>query len=131
MKTFTKESLDKLRKKVYLPDIVEDILEHEKQHVYPTYNCPFHNDSDYNLIINDNRFYCLMCGASGDAIEFLMIYKKLTLIEAIESLADKVGVELESFDDPNLKQSLNHKKSSKIEKFNKIEKLLQELMYNY
>jgi len=128
MKNFTRESLEFLRKKVYLPDIVEDVLEHEKQHVYPTYNCPFHNDSDYSLIINDNRFYCFMCGASGDAIEFLMIYKKLTLIEAVEFLADKVGVEVESFEDPNLKQPLTHKKSTKIEKWNKIEKLLKELI---
>ena len=128
MKRYTKESLENLRKKVYLPDIVEDVLEHEKQHVYPTYNCPFHEDSDYNLIINENKYYCFECGASGDAIEFLMTYDLMSFEKAVEFLADKAGVELDSFDDPNLKQPLTHKKSIKIEKWNKIEKLLKELI---
>ena len=128
MKTFTHESIKKVFGKIYFPDIIQDMLEHEKQCVYPTYSCPFHEDSGYNLVVNDNKYYCFEWEASGDSIEFLMTYKKMTLVDAVEFLADKAGVKLEYFDDPNLKQPLTHKKSTKIEKWNKIEKLLKELL---
>lgn len=127
MKTFTKESLNKLRKKVFLPAIIEDMLEHESQHVV-TYECPFHEDSGYNLVVNDKKYYCFECEASGDAIEFLMTHKKMTFVEAIEALAKKFGVELEQVDDLVFRKIVSSKRKQDQEViFEKIGKLLKEL----
>ena len=129
MRTFTKESLRKLQKKLYFPDIIEDLLENSKEFLYQTYNCPFHDDSGHNLVVSDNKYYCFECGASGDAIEFLMTYKKMTFGEAIEFLADKTGVELEQVDDLVFRKPISDKKKkAKLDKFEKIEKLLKELL---
>jgi len=40
-------------------------------------------------------YKCFGCGASGDIINFLMNYEGLTFPEALEQLADRVGIKLE------------------------------------
>ena len=43
---------------------------------------------------NKQMYYCFGCGAGGNVFTFLMEYENFTFGEAMESLAERVGVEL-------------------------------------
>ncbi len=59
--------------------------------------CPFHNEKTPSFNVNPKRqsYYCFGCGASGDVFKFVMDHENLTFMEALEKLADQVGVPFE------------------------------------
>ena len=56
--------------------------------------CPFHNEKTPSFSVNRQKqfYYCFGCGAHGSAIGFLMDYDRLTFPEAVEALADNLGL---------------------------------------
>jgi DNA primase len=58
--------------------------------------CPFHNDKNPSLTISPSKgfYHCFSCGAHGTALGFLMEYEHLSFVEAIESLASDLGLEV-------------------------------------
>lgn len=58
--------------------------------------CPFHDEKTPSFQVTPSRgfFYCFGCGKGGDAITFLKEINNLSFAEAIEQLADRVGVQL-------------------------------------
>lgn len=59
--------------------------------------CPFHNEKTPSFHVNDERgfYYCFGCQAKGDAISFLRETEGLTFAEAVRSLAERAGIEVE------------------------------------
>lgn len=64
--------------------------------------CPFHQEKSpsFNVSPVKQFYHCFGCGASGDALKFIMEYEGLSFIEAVESLATQVGLEV-----PRVKQT--------------------------
>lgn len=58
--------------------------------------CPFHNEKTGSFSVSPNKqmYYCFGCGAGGNVFTFLMQYENFTFGEAMQSLADRVGIEL-------------------------------------
>ena len=58
--------------------------------------CPFHEEKtpSFHVDPNKNFYHCFGCGASGDAINFLMRRGSLEFSEAIHQLADMTGVKV-------------------------------------
>jgi DNA primase len=58
--------------------------------------CPFHNEKSPSFSVSpDKQFYhCFGCGASGTALTFLLEFDRLDFVEAVETLARMVGVEV-------------------------------------
>lgn len=54
---------------------------------YTFFRCPFHADNDPSFAVTPDRFYCFGCRASGDAIKWLMDFRKLTFLQACEVLS--------------------------------------------
>ncbi len=56
--------------------------------------CPFHNEKTPSFTVSPSKqfYHCFGCGVHGSAITFLMEYEHLDFVEAIESLADSMGV---------------------------------------
>ena len=58
--------------------------------------CPFHNEKSPSFSVNrEKQFYhCFGCGASGNALSFVMQYEHREFIDGLEYLAQKVGLSL-------------------------------------
>jgi DNA primase len=59
-------------------------------------NCPFHNEKTPSFWVSPTKqfYHCFGCGAHGTALDFLMNYDRLTFVEAVEDLAQRLGVEV-------------------------------------
>lgn len=58
--------------------------------------CPFHNEKTPSFVVSPDKqiFHCFGCGAGGNVFSFVMKYENVQFPEAIELLAEKVGVKL-------------------------------------
>ena len=58
--------------------------------------CPFHDEKTPSFTVSPEKqfFYCFGCGASGNALGFIMDYERLSYPEAIEQLARSVGLDV-------------------------------------
>jgi DNA primase len=58
--------------------------------------CPFHDEKSpsFNVRSTHGTFHCFGCGEGGDVIAFVMKIDHLSFVEAVERLADRVGVAL-------------------------------------
>ena len=59
--------------------------------------CPFHNEKTPSFSVEPDRkfFYCFGCGKGGGLVNFVMEMEKLSFPEAIETLAKKLGIEVQ------------------------------------
>lgn len=58
--------------------------------------CPFHDEKTPSFTVSPSKgfYHCFGCGAHGTAVGFLMEYDHMSFVEAIESLANSMGVEV-------------------------------------
>jgi DNA primase len=58
--------------------------------------CPFHDDHDPSMAVNQDKqfYYCFVCQASGNSINFLREYENLDFTDAVETLASSLGLEI-------------------------------------
>ena len=58
--------------------------------------CPFHDEKTPSFTVSPSKgfYHCFGCGAHGTAIGFLMEFDHMSFVEAIESLANSMGVEV-------------------------------------
>jgi len=58
--------------------------------------CPFHDEKTPSFTVSPTKgfYHCFGCGAHGTAVGFLMEHDHLSFVEAIESLAQSLGVEV-------------------------------------
>jgi DNA primase len=58
--------------------------------------CPFHDEKtpSFNVRPTHGTFHCFGCGEGGSAIDFLMKIEVVGFVEAVERLAERVGVRL-------------------------------------
>lgn len=58
--------------------------------------CPFHNEKTPSFTVNDDKGFChcFGCGAHADVIQFVMRTEGRDFIEAVEILAEDVGLDM-------------------------------------
>lgn len=55
--------------------------------------CPFHDDKNPSMKLNEEYFYCFGCGATGDVIDFVARLFGLNSYEAAQKLAQDFGID--------------------------------------
>jgi len=97
---YTKESLELLRQRIDLVEVLTPHLQLHRAGAAFKALCPFHEEKTPSFIVQrgDSHYHCFGCGAHGDAIAFLMNHVKMSFTEAVEHLAERFGVPLEKMD---------------------------------
>jgi DNA primase len=74
--------------------------------------CPFHDEKSPSFTIDANKgfYHCFGCGVHGDAIAFVMAYDHLDFIDAVEYLANRLGLTVPRADNGNTEQTQSYKK---------------------
>ena len=59
-------------------------------------NCPFHDEKTPSFTVSPAKgfYHCFGCRAHGTALGFLMEYDHMSFVEAVESLASSMGIEV-------------------------------------
>lgn len=78
--------------------------------------CPFHNDTNPSLSINVEKqiYKCFVCNNVGNVAKFLTEYKKISFIEAIKWLAEKINYNFDFTDYLNQANSKYNEEELKI-----------------
>ncbi len=97
MGSFSKESLEQLRSRVDLVEVLNPYIKLQRSGASYKALCPFHEERSPSFMIQkgDSHYHCFGCGAHGDAIGFLMTHLRMSFVEAVETLAEKFQVQLE------------------------------------
>jgi DNA primase len=97
MPLYNKESLDQLRQRIDLVEVMSPYVDFKRSGASYKALCPFHDEKTPSFMIQkgDRHYHCFGCGAHGDAIQFLMTHLKMNFKDAVESLAERFHVHLE------------------------------------
>ena len=59
--------------------------------------CPFHTEKTPSFVVSPEKgiFRCFGCGVAGDVFKFVMLIEKISWMEAVKKLAQKVGIKIE------------------------------------
>lgn len=98
MPLFKKESLEVLRQKVDLVEVLSSYIDLKRSGTTYKGLCPFHDEKTPSFVLQkgDNHYHCFGCGAHGDAIQFLMSHQRMSFSDAVEYLANRFHVRLET-----------------------------------
>jgi DNA primase len=99
---YTADSKDRVRDAVDMLALVSPRAELRRAGVNSYFGlCPFHDErtGSFHVLPDDKRYHCFGCQASGDAFSFVMETEGLNFVGALEMLADRFGVKLETEDE--------------------------------
>jgi DNA primase len=88
--------IDDMLDRVDIVDVVDSRVKLKKTGKNYSACCPFHDEKTPSFTVSPEKqfFYCFGCGASGNALGFIMDYERLSFPEAVESLARVTGLEV-------------------------------------
>ncbi len=109
MPLFSKESLETLKQRIDIVDVLSAHLDLKRTGAAYKALCPFHDEKTPSFTVQkgDSHYHCFGCGAHGDAIQFLMSHLKMNFSDAVESLAQRFHVHLEQVEGPEEKKGPN------------------------
>ncbi|MCI8506006.1 MAG: DNA primase [Lachnospiraceae bacterium] len=90
------ELVEEVRSRSDIVDVIGSYVKLQKKGSTYFGLCPFHNEKTPSFSVTPAKqmYYCFGCGAGGNVITFLMEYENYTFREALETLAERAGVEL-------------------------------------
>ena len=96
MPYFSEELIEEVRSRNDIVDVIGGYVRLQKRGSTYFGLCPFHNEKTGSFSVSPNKqmYYCFGCHAGGNVFTFLMQYENYTFGEAMQALADRVGVEL-------------------------------------
>jgi DNA primase len=91
-----RDFINELLVRVDIVDLIDSHLPLKKTGANYVARCPFHTEKSPSFSVSRNKqmFHCFGCGASGNAISFLMDFNHSDFVEAVEDLAAFVGVDV-------------------------------------
>lgn len=91
--------------------------------------CPFHNDRNPSLFVDDDHYYCFACGEHGDVIDFTAKLFGLKSYEAAQKLAYDFGITQDKPPDKAMQEKQNRK--SEAQRLRENEKLCFSALLEY
>ncbi len=88
--------IDDLLDRVDIVDVVDRRVKLKKTGKNYSACCPFHDEKTPSFSVNPEKqfYYCFGCGAGGNALGFIMDYENMEFPQAVENLADSVGMKV-------------------------------------
>ncbi len=86
--------IDQVLNQTDIVDLINEYVELKSKGKEYIACCPFHGEKTPSFTVSPEKqfYHCFGCGAHGTAINFLMEHEGLQFIEAIETLASRLGL---------------------------------------
>ncbi|GAA6153822.1 DNA primase [Pseudoteredinibacter isoporae] len=115
--------LDDLLDRIDIVDVVDHRVKLKKTGKNYSACCPFHEEKTPSFTVSPDKqfYYCFGCGASGNALGFVMEYEHLDFPNAVDELAKLAGVEV-----PKEKQNISPAQKEREKQRQEIFTLLEK-----
>jgi DNA primase len=89
--------IEEIRVTANVVDIISEYVQLRKRGKNYVGLCPFHDEKTPSFTVSDEKqiFHCFGCHTGGNVFKFLMEYKKISFVEAVQELAEQLGIPLE------------------------------------
>lgn len=93
---YSDDIIEEVRMKNDIVDVISQYVKLNRKGSSYFGLCPFHNEKTPSFSVTPSKqmYYCFGCGAGGNVFNFIMEYENYTFGEALQSLAQRAGVEL-------------------------------------
>ena len=92
--------IQELLNRVDVVDIIDKKVQLKKAGANFVACCPFHQEKTPSFTVSPSKqfYHCFGCGEHGSAISFLIEYDGLSFIEAVNELANTIGLKVPNED---------------------------------
>lgn len=97
------DPVQEIKNRLTITDVVRDYAQlHPASSGQMKMLCPFHDDHDPSMIINERKglAWCFSCNSGGDIFSFVQKIENCTFPESVRILAEKAGVPMEEYKPP-------------------------------
>lgn len=93
----TQNTISKILDQADIVDVINEFVPLKKRGANYLGCCPFHDEKTPSFTVSQQKgiYKCFGCGASGNAVKFVMEYNQMNYPEALRFLADKYRIEVE------------------------------------
>jgi len=101
-------TVEKIKERLSIEEVIGHYIKLEKAGINLKARCPFHNEKTPSFFVSPTRggYYCFGCGAKGDIFTFVQEFEKLDFRRALELLAERAGVQIETIKNTNNESAL-------------------------
>ncbi|MBT3590686.1 MAG: DNA primase [Candidatus Marinimicrobia bacterium] len=97
MAQIPQDTINHVRDTANIVDIVSEVVELKKRGGNYFGLCPFHNEKTPSFSVAPAKqiYHCFGCGAGGNAITFLMEYERIPFPEAVQTIGQRYGIQVD------------------------------------
>lgn len=108
------QTIEQVKQRADIADVVSDRVVLKKAGKDLAGLCPFHDDKSPSFTVSPSKgfYHCFACGASGDAIKFLMELDKRSFSDVVVDLARRYQVPVETVE-PEKRQEIQRQQSDR------------------
>lgn len=93
----SEQKIDEIRAAANIVDIISESVQLRKRGKNFLGLCPFHTEKTPSFTVSEEKqiYHCFGCHSGGNVFKFLMEYEKISFVESVQELAEKLGIQLE------------------------------------
>jgi len=93
----SEQKIEEIRNAVDIVDIISGYVHLRKRGKNFVGLCPFHQEKTPSFTVSSDKqiYHCFGCGAGGNVFKFLMDFKNISFIEAVEEIAEHAGIKIQ------------------------------------
>ncbi len=120
------QQIEDIRNSVSILDVISGYVAMRKRGKNFIGLCPFHNEKTPSFTVSEDKqiFHCFGCGVGGNVYKFLMDFKGISFVEAVQEVADIVGIKL------NLQNEAVSEQQNELEEYYEINVLAAKFFSN-
>ncbi len=89
--------IEEIRNSANIVDIISEYVQLRKRGKNYIGLCPFHSEKTPSFTVSEEKqiFHCFGCHTGGNVFKFLTEFHKISFVEAVQELAEQLGITLE------------------------------------
>ena len=89
-------TIEEIKDRCNIVDVIGRVVNLKKAGINYKGLCPFHTEKTPSFVVSETkqRYTCFGCNKHGDVISFMQEYYNMDFMQALEKLADEVGLEV-------------------------------------